>query len=386
MDSCWNLFVNAIKTEATREAYTKSLTKFKEYSRIKTYCQFKKLSNNKLKELLVSYIIHLKSKNLSYSTISLYLSSIELFLDMNEIAYPKKVIRKLLPTDDKKQGGERPYTTEEIKRMLSVSPKLRTKALIHFFSSTGIRPNALHDPIIKVNDLIELPDGCRAILMYKDSKEEYWSFLTQEATNAINNYIRSRRLNGEQIDVDSPLFENKGKVMEFRAIRHVLTRVVKNAGISRVKKGNRYDKALTYGFRKRFNTILKINNRINPNIAEKLMGHKRGLDGVYLKPTMKECHVEFTKAIPNLTVSDENRDKLKIIKLEKEKTTVEELHIQIKDIHEMQKTIADMMIGLDREKSLEILNKNNKIKEYVEFAQNSDAVILKHSDGSKSFY
>jgi len=54
----------------------------------------------------------------------------------------------------KKQGGERPYTTNEIKRMLDVSPKLRTKALIHFFNSTGIRPNALHDPVVKISDLI----------------------------------------------------------------------------------------------------------------------------------------------------------------------------------------------------------------------------------------
>ncbi len=238
------------------------------------------MNHVKLKELLVSYTVYLNSKKLTHSSISLYLSSIELFHDMNEIIYPKRVIRKLFPIEGKKQGGERPYTTDEIKRMLDGSPKFRTEALIHFFTSTGIRPNALHDPVLKISDLIDIPDGCKAVMLYKESKEEYWSFLTQEAVQAIDYYVRSRKLNGEHLDDESPLFENKGKPIQFRAVRHILTRVIKNAGIERTKKAARYDNALTYGFRKRFNTILKISEGLNPNIAEKLMAHKRGLDGV----------------------------------------------------------------------------------------------------------
>ena len=61
-------------------------------------------------------------------------------------------------------------------------------------------------------------------------------------------------------------------------------------------------------FRKRFNTILKINNDVNSNIAEKLMAHKKGLDGVYLQPTREECFNEFVKAILQLTVDDSQRN------------------------------------------------------------------------------
>jgi len=339
MDSCWNLFVNAIRTDATMVSYTTSLKKFKEFSNIKTYCQLTKMKPTKLKLLLVDYITHLKSKNLTHSSISLYLSSIELFLDMNEVSYPKKVIRRLLPLDVKKQGGDRPYTTIEIQRMLSVSPKFRTKAIIHFFSSTGIRPNALHDPPVKISDLVELPDGCRAVLLYKDSKEEYWSFLTPEAAKAINDYIRSRRLNGEHFDDDSPLFENKGKPIAFRAIRHILTRVIKNAGIERTKNGARYDKALTYGFRKRFNTILKISEGLNPNIAEKLMAHKRGLDGVYLKPTMEECYKEFVKAIAEIVIDPTERQNIII---EQKQTRINELEGKEEKIDELTAKVREL--------------------------------------------
>ena len=53
--------------------------------------------------------------------------------------------------------------------------------------------------------------------------------------------------------------------------------------------------------------ILKINNSVNSNIAEKLMAHKKGLDGTYLNPTREECFAEFIKAIPELTINKQAR-------------------------------------------------------------------------------
>jgi len=52
---------------------------------------------------------------------------------------------------------------------------------------------------------------------------------------------------------------------------------------------------------------MKLNNEVNSNIAEKLMAHKKGLDGVYFKPTREECFAEFVKAIPELTVDESER-------------------------------------------------------------------------------
>lgn len=300
-----------------------------------------------LKALLVSYITHLKTKNLRSTSISLYLSSIELFLDMNEVNYPKKVIRRLLPLKDKKQGGDKPYTTQEIQRMLKTSPKFRTKTVVLIFSSTGMRPNGLHDPIITLGDMIRLPDGTVAVLIYRDSDEEFWTFFTQETVKAIDEYVNYRKLNGEHIEDSSPLIENKGKPIGSRAIRHILNRVLKNAGIKRIKTGNRYDKALIYGFRKRFNTVLKISdNNVNPNIAEKLIAHKRGLDGTYLTPTMEECHKEFSKAIHEIVIDDAARNELEIELKNKKINELTEKTNQIKDqqkqIDLMNKKIEEM--------------------------------------------
>ena len=51
---------------------------------------------------------------------------------------------------------------------------------------------------------------------------------------------------------------------------------------------------------------------VNSNIAEKLMAHKKGLDGTYLKPTKEESYSEFVKAIPQLTIDPTERQRIEL--------------------------------------------------------------------------
>jgi len=111
--------------------------------------------------------------------------------------------------------------------------------------------------------------------------------------------------------------------MSVYSVRRTLGKLMKAAEIQRTKVGARYDQAIVYGFRKRFNGILKMNNNVNSNIAEKLMAHKNGLDGIYLKPTREECYTEFVKAIPDLTLDPTEKLKAENEKLEKEKSELE---------------------------------------------------------------
>ncbi|MFB5627228.1 MAG: integrase, partial [Nitrosarchaeum sp.] len=58
--------------------------------------------------------------------------------------------------------------------------------------------------------------------------------------------------------------------------------------------------------------IMKLENSVNANIAEKIMGHKNGLDGVYFMPTRQQCFKEFVKGIAQLTVDAKERQKIQI--------------------------------------------------------------------------
>ena len=76
----------------------------------------------------------------------------------------------------------------------------------------------------------------------------------------------------------------------------ITDRIVKSNGIQRKKSCYDSEIQINHGFRKRFSTILKMTG-VNWSIAEKLIGHKTGLDSTYFKPSVEKCFSEFRKAI-----------------------------------------------------------------------------------------
>lgn len=333
----YRVFEHAINTKATLTNYDNWLYAFFKYSHYSNLDKITKLPTPKLQELLKNWVMDL-GETMKPSSVKAYLAAVELFLEMNEVVYHKKVIRKLIPTDDTTLGGDVPFTTQETQRMLSSTTKLRTKALIHFFASTGIRPASIEDPVLRRKHLSDMPDGCKAIKVYDESKYGYWAFLTPEAAISLEDYFKSRRLNGEKLDDNSPIFRNeesnnrKNDHLSKASLYQILNNVMETANIGRVKNGKRFDKAITYGFRKRFNGILKLNNEVNSNIAEKLMAHTNGLDGTYLKPTKEQCFKEFKKAVTELTIDPTERLKVEKEALKAELTEKDQLKEEVKQL------------------------------------------------------
>ena len=344
------------------------MREFLRYANLSNYDQILQLEPDVLETSLENWIMDQDQRGLKGSTIRTRLSIVETFLDMNRVVYHKRILSRLIPKDSEELGGSLAFTHYEIRAMLDSTKKIRTKALIHLLASTGIRPGALIDPILTIKHLKDMPYGCKAIKVYDQSKEGYWTFLTPEATKALNQYLTSRKLNGECLNEDSPIFANiydsrygnKQNLSDI-GLRQILYRALKASGISRTKSKQRFDKAVIYGFRKRFNTILKLNNNVNSNITEKLMAHKRGLDGTYLTPTLEECFAEFVKAIPDLTLDETERQKIKIEKLEEEKSKLENTKLEIETKNEK---IKDLALFLDE--NPHILESMEKIGAMIE--------------------
>lgn len=318
----FQIFLASINSDRTKVTYRKGINHFMNFHGIKDYQDIVKADTDTIQDWLEKWIIGQKDKGLRHNTIVGRLNSVELFLDMNKKTWFRKIVRKLLPSNDEIPGGEVPFTTDEIYRMLQACKKPRDAAILHFFASTAARPASIEDPVLRKKHLLKIED-CYGVKIYDGSKEGYWAFLTPEARKALDIYFNSRKRNGEDITDESPLFAtypNEPKTqhewMSLFSARRTLDRFFKVAGIERKKIGNRFDKAIVYGFRKRFNGILKMDNQINSNITEKLMAHKNGLDGHYLKPTMEECFREFKKAIPELTIDPTKRLKMENEKLE----------------------------------------------------------------------
>ena len=350
MQRSLSLFENAIHCEATMKLYSTGLQNFMQFvGYTNRLDEFVSLDSKIIDKHLEDYVMFQSRKNIKGVSIRGYLKPIYLFLDVNRIQYFPKAINRLIPKDKTKKGSSKPFTDKDIQNMLDYTNSTRDKALILFFSSIGSRPAVLVDPILCFKHLHAMPNGCKAVLMYAESDEEYWGFLTPEATTALEMYRDERIRKGEIITQDSPLFvigrKNQFKdesYLSLPALNSIFENLQRKSHVEKIKSGNRYDKALMYGFRKRFNTILKIDSTVNSNIAEKLLAHKNGLDGVYLKPTREECFSEFTKAIPELTVSKAEKLSLKLEKSELDKDRkILKLETEMKQVYKLLEQIRN---------------------------------------------
>jgi integrase len=340
---CLELFQEAIKSKYTQKTYLYQLTRFRDWANLKTFNQLLLAPDKDLQILLEDYVMYLKSR-ISPNTIPIYFAPIELFYVMNDKNLNFKKMRKLFPEKVKK-GNQRGYTIDEIRSMLDNCVNKRQRSLIALLASSGVRIGAVPD--MKIRHMTKINDSY-AIMIYEEATQEDYVFTTPEATSIIDNYLDERRQNGEYLGDDSPLFRSeyqlgnaKVDLMTNDSIAHLMTRLVLPVKRKKSSSRKRFDVARNHGFRKFFATAIKLSMNISPTMSEKLINHIgiSKLDGSYFKPTMQEMYEAYRKAIPELTISNEQRDHLKIESLKKEVETIDDLKTRL-EIVEKQKEIA----------------------------------------------
>ncbi|MCJ8306428.1 MAG: site-specific integrase [Nitrosopumilus sp.] len=328
-------FEQGIKSRQTLNNYRDHLKNFKAFANFDDYDSLIKKSVEQIQTLVEDYLIHIK-ENRHPNSVPILMLGVRHFFVMNRIPLYWEIIRKMYPPK-KKSAEFKPWTTEQIQKMLLATTSKRNRALIHFLSSTGARVGVI-DENFTMKYLENISEGCKAVLLYPNENEEYWEFLTPEASDSLDEYHEERRKRGEIIDEHSPIFRRDystgKKVIPMRrsGIISIMFRVIHVAELERTKVNHHFDIQMDHGFRKRFNTILKLKNNVNSNVAEKLLGHKNGLDGVYLRPTREQCFAEFRKAIIDLMIDDSERQKLKIEQLERDNSELEQYRIKVNEL------------------------------------------------------
>jgi integrase len=300
-------FAEFIRSPATKASYKQSLRQFQAETGFKLS---PKTKGADLQLATINYIIRLKHKGKSYGRINGIVSAIQKFADVHDIELKMKKIRGVMP-EHVRVNQDRAYTKEEIRTLVENSNP-RVKALILLFVSTGIRAGAV--PSLKIKDLSRLPDGCYKLKIYAGSvKYQYTVFLTIEATRAIEQYLKTRELKGEELKPNAPLFRrefsaddaDKPHGISRNTVARLVEEVALRTGLREKSKGKRQEIELVHGFRKYFNTSLK-RLRIDPDIIKLLMwGHAKGLQDNYLRLEEQEVYAEFKKAEPLLTISRE---------------------------------------------------------------------------------
>ena len=189
--SALETFHSAINNISTDIEYTNKLKRYENFCNVANWDTYVIKDPEEIHDDLVFYINSQKKEDVKNRTIKSMMSSVYLMLEMNRVTLHKKILQKMIPFDNTIEGGKMPYTTDEVYSMINSTDRLRIKALIHFMASTGSRPAAITDPVLRIKHLKEIED-CLAIKIYDGSREGYWAFLTPEAIDALKQYHKSR--------------------------------------------------------------------------------------------------------------------------------------------------------------------------------------------------
>lgn len=328
MQRCLLLFEHSIKSEKTLEVYNYLLEKFRKFAKVQHYEDLLQADEKSIQRLVEDYVMHLKTSKISPNSFSTQVAPVILFFQVNDVNLNIIKLRKMYP-ERVKRSGYGAYTRDDIRKMLNSTTKIRTKAIILFLASTGCRASGLID--LKMRDLDEMPNGCRSVLFYAGSTQEYYGFLTPEASQALDYYIEKRIEDGEQITDDSPVIRESYDVgseparhMTLQMMGAIIETSLKHFKRTRAPNG-RYTIQTAHGFRKYFNLVLKSRKDANLSKCEKLLGHSVTipLDNHYAPFDKDQLFEEFCNAIPELSISDYEKQKVEINKIKQDKQELE---------------------------------------------------------------
>jgi integrase len=336
---------------------------------------------------IVDFVIFLKERHYSLSSQKTYLNALIHFYNINDITPNRKKISKFLSNDDNAgamnynnkdecdsggeeedddcEAGDKPYTPEQIAKLLEFAD-LRTKVMILLMCSSGMRIGVL--PPLKVGDLIEIPKyNIYQIRVYAFSRSnKHFTFWSAECKNVIDNYLNYRKQCGENIIPKSPLLRreydkhdifqvaNDIKPITRSSVRKSIHELLYASGLrtpvpilidatagnsieTKLKLNSRRPTAMCHGFRKFFDTTCT-HSGMNQTYIEFCLGHKLpGVKGSYFLPQPDSNGVYldilegrdkspgYLDAIDALTINAENRLRRENQMLKVDKSEIEQL-------------------------------------------------------------
>ena len=338
------LFQEAIKSEETRKMYQNSLNMFFKFHNI-TGQQLITIPSDEIQVMVEDYVFSRKKMNLTRLSIKGYLNGIKLFLDMNDVVINWVKIKKFLP-EASKPSGQNAYSHEDCIEILNSSINKKFRCLVHVLASSGMRIGAVRE--LQLKHLEDMPHGCKSVLVYADTKDEYQTFISPEAVKALDDYLAERKLQGDKINSDSFVIvtSKRGfKQCNRTTIRMVIARNVGKLKASKLITGNRTDKMVNHAFRKRFNTILKSNKEINIVLAERMMGHSVTipLDNSYLDVSKEELFKQYLKALPELYIDEKYKLEAELIERQQQ---IEELESKDNKIRALELQMLEMKMHM----------------------------------------
>jgi integrase len=329
-------FIESLHSDSTKRNYAYGLKHFLTHIQLKDPEQLLAISLDSLEDMIKKYLVFLTQVHKSNALARVNLAAIRHFCRMNKVKLDWELIYQF-KGKRRAKGKDEAYLHQDINNLLAVCD-LRLKAVVLIYASTGMRSGAL--PPLKLQDTIKMK-GLYKFNVYEDD-DQYFTFCSPEATEAIDQYLAYRERFGEKLTPQSPLlrddFGTKGfgrkkpRHITSASITTVLTNKLEKLGIREADhvNGSRSRKKvkLLHGFRKFFETQL-LESDVNYVVVKMLMGHDLKLEESYFRPKLDFIIKEYKKAVNNLTINPEARLKTENDNLKMEKIDYQSMREQL---------------------------------------------------------
>jgi hypothetical protein len=369
--------------------------------------------------LIENYVIFLQTKvrndEITAGSCIVSLPPVKLLCEMNDILLNWRKINKLLPHGNDNAADEA-YTREQIKKMLEYSD-LRAKIPILFMASSGMRLGGfqgLTDGCVKpIND--EKTDKLLAahVIVYKGTEDEYDTFISPEAFHAYEEYRNLRIKFGEKITKNSPILLRRfdispdgktakidnTKPVALSTVAGIIRMVAYKAGIREASESynERYNIKIAHGFRKFFSSTLSgiktpDGSRYAIDFIKKewLLGHT--LTGIHSleenynrNDRVKVLLEEYLKAVREVTISDEERLKVEVKKLQTDISNMKTVEFQLaakdKEIYDIKLKFDTMQSQIQSLlSSLGTIQDQNQLNQMAKTLYNSKILKKENQD------
>lgn len=349
-------------SERTKQGYDIQIKKYEEFTKLpinelidlaeKEENQNIRWKNTKTREYLINYREYLYS-NFSLGSAQIYFSRILTVYRHFEIEIPK------LPFYSAKNTYHyAPILYDDLpdKKILQKAIDIASakfKALILFLSSSGVsridacnikikdylyatkeyhNSDNIYDAISEMHNKDVIPTF---FLRRKKTSQDYFTFCTHEAVNAINDYIISRE---EKLTAESPLFD-----IDYRYLGKSFEGINNKLKLGKVGAFNR----LRAHMLRKYHASQLADAGMSTEKINLLQGRKiRGIaHESYIKIKTETVKEEYIKALPYLVVSDENKFKTKLEQTEEELKIVREKNKEIKNNmrKETEKIVSELL-------------------------------------------
>ncbi|MPZ07064.1 MAG: hypothetical protein GEU26_11730 [Nitrososphaeraceae archaeon] len=319
---------------------------------------------------------------ISLSTIPNYLKAIKLFCEMNDVQVSWKKISRGVPRG-RQAANDRAPTREEILKLIQY-PDRRIKPIVYMMASSGIRLGAWEYLQWKhVNAVCDEKGNLIAakLIVYAGELDEYYTFVTPEAYNALKEWMDFRSSYGEKItgaswvmrDIWQTTNVNYGakvglatapKKLKSSGIKRLLERALWEQGIRQSLPDGvrRHEWKSAHGFRKFYKTHAE--QVMRPINVEITLGHNIGVSASYYKPRESEVLEDYLKAVESLTISN---DKTMLTK-------------QVADLKQKSKDSEYIIRGKLQEKDDQILNLTEQFSSMQSMMGNLLSCLSKTTD------